>query len=104
MLLLGAGGAARGALLPFLRQEPSELVLVNRTLSKAVALGEEFAGFGPLVVSGYPGLADLAGGYDLVVNATSASLRGEMPPVPPASSAAPNSPTNSLTARGSRRS
>ena len=82
VLLLGAGGAARGALLPFLRQEPSELVLVNRTLSKAVALGEEFAGFGPLVVSGYPGLADLAGGYDLIVNATSASLRGEMPPVP----------------------
>ncbi len=83
VLLLGAGGAARGALLPFLRQEPRELVLVNRTLSKAVALGEEFAGFGPLIVSGYPGLIDLADGYDLIVNATSASLRGEMPPVPP---------------------
>jgi len=83
VLLLGAGGAARGALLPFLRQEPRELVLVNRTLSKAVALGEEFVGLGPLVISGYPGLADLADGYDLVVNATSASLRGEMPPVPP---------------------
>jgi shikimate dehydrogenase len=83
VLLLGAGGAARGALPPFLRAEPRELVLVNRTLSKAIALGEEFAGLGPLVVSGYLGLADLAGGFDLVVNATSASQQGEMPPVPP---------------------
>jgi shikimate dehydrogenase len=82
VLLLGAGGAARGALLPFLREQPRELVPINRTLSKAVALGDEFAGLGPLVVVGYPDLVDLAGGYDLVVNATSASLRGEMPPVP----------------------
>ena len=82
VLMLGAGGAARGALLPFLRQEPSELVLVNRTLSKAVALAEEFAGCGPLIVSGYAELADLAEGYDVVVNATSASLRGEKPPLP----------------------
>lgn len=82
VLMLGAGGAARGALLPFLREEPSELVLVNRTLPKAVALAEEFAGCGPLIVSGYSELADLADGYDVVVNATSASLRGEMPPVP----------------------
>jgi shikimate dehydrogenase len=83
VLLLGAGGAARGALLPFLREEPKELVLVNRTLSKAVDLSKEFAGFGPLIVSGYSDLTDLAGGYDLVVNATSASLRGELPPFPP---------------------
>jgi shikimate dehydrogenase len=82
VLMLGAGGAARGALLPFLRQEPTELALVNRTLSKAVALAEEFAGCGPLIVSGYAELADLAEGYDVVVNATSASLRGEMPPLP----------------------
>jgi len=82
VLMLGAGGAARGALLPFLREEPSELVLVNRTLSKAVKLAEEFAGCGPLIVSGYAELADLAEGYDVVVNATSASLRGEMPPLP----------------------
>jgi shikimate dehydrogenase len=82
VLMLGAGGAARGALLPFLREGPSELVLVNRTLSKAVALVDEFAGCGPLIVSGYGELADLADGYDVVVNATSGSLRGEMPPLP----------------------
>jgi shikimate dehydrogenase len=79
----GAGGAVRGALLPFLREEPAELVLVNRTLSKAAALGTEFAAAGNLVVCGYPELADLAGQFDLVINATSASLRGELPPVPP---------------------
>ncbi|CCD88909.1 dehydroshikimate reductase, NAD(P)-binding [Bradyrhizobium sp. ORS 285] len=82
VLMLGAGGAARGALLPFLRQQPAELVLVNRTLSKAVVLAEEFAGRGPLIVSGYGELVDLAEGYDVVINATSASLRGEMPPLP----------------------
>jgi shikimate dehydrogenase len=82
VLMLGAGGAARGALLPFLREEPSELVLVNRTLSKGWALAEEFAGCGPLIVSGYNELAGLADGYDVVVNATSASLRGEMPSLP----------------------
>lgn len=82
VLMLGAGGAARGALLPFLREEPAELVLVNRTLAKAVALAEEFAGCGPLIVSGYGELADLTDGYDVVVNATSASLRNELPPVP----------------------
>jgi shikimate dehydrogenase len=82
VLMLGAGGAARGALLPFLREEPSELVLVNRTLSKAVALANEYAGCGPIVVRGYGELADLADGYDIIVNASSASLRGELPPVP----------------------
>jgi shikimate dehydrogenase len=82
VLLLGAGGAVRGALLPFLREEPAELVLVNRTLSKAAALGTEFAAAGNLVVCGYAELADLSGQFDLVINATSASLRGELPPVP----------------------
>jgi shikimate dehydrogenase len=82
VLLLGAGGAARGALLPFLNEQPSELVLVNRTLSKAAELGAAFAGAGNLVVCGYPELADIVEPFDLVVNATSASLRAELPPVP----------------------
>jgi shikimate dehydrogenase len=82
VLLLGAGGAARGALLPFLHERPSELVLVNRTLSKAAELGTEFAGAGNLVVCGYPELTDIVECFDVVVNATSASLRGERPPVP----------------------
>jgi shikimate dehydrogenase len=79
VLLMGAGGAARGALLPFLEQQPALLVVVNRTVAKAKALREPFAARGNLVTSGYPDIADRP--FDIVVNATSASLRGELPPV-----------------------
>jgi shikimate dehydrogenase len=80
VLLLGAGGAARGALLPFLHEQPASLTIVNRTLSKAVTLAAEVASQAQVTACGY---ADLAGqAFDLVFNATSASLRGELPPVP----------------------
>lgn len=80
VLLLGAGGAARGALLPFLMQGPAALVVVNRTVEKAVALARAFGSAGPVSACGY---RDLAGErFDVVVNATSASLRAELPPVP----------------------
>jgi shikimate dehydrogenase len=83
VLLLGAGGAARGALLPFLEAGPAELVIVNRTVAKANALGEAFAQYGTVIATGYDMLAEeRPGRYDVVVNATSASLRGELPPVP----------------------
>jgi shikimate dehydrogenase len=81
VLLLGAGGAARGAMLPFLEQRPGELIIVNRTISKAQGLVERFSPYGALRAIGYEALAGL-GPFDLVVNATSASLRGELPPVP----------------------
>lgn len=80
VLLLGAGGAARGALLPFLSQGPAALVVVNRTVEKGVVLAREFGAAGPVTACGY---RDLAGArFDVVVNATSASLRAELPPVP----------------------
>jgi shikimate dehydrogenase len=80
VLMLGAGGAARGALLPFLAQEPLELVIANRTLQKACDLAIIGAQQGRVRSSSY---AELAGQhFDLVFNATSASLRGELPPVP----------------------
>lgn len=79
VLLLGAGGAARGALLPFLAARPALLFVANRTVPKALALGEQFAQWGPIRAGGYPDIADA---WDIVVNATSASLRGELPPVP----------------------
>jgi shikimate dehydrogenase len=82
VLLLGAGGAARGALMPFLAEQPAALVLANRTLSKADELGTEFAGAGNLVVCGYADLAAVTEPFDLVINATSASQRGELPPLP----------------------
>ena len=80
VLVLGAGGAARGAMLPFLEQKPQALVVANRSVDKAKALAREFKDAGPITASGY---GDLAGErFDAVVNATSASLRAELPPVP----------------------
>jgi shikimate dehydrogenase len=82
VLLLGAGGAARGAILPFLEQRPAELVIANRNAAKARALGEEFSRYGRLVGVGYTELAPMVGGgFDLVLNATSAGQGGEMPAV-----------------------
>ncbi|SDR58518.1 shikimate dehydrogenase [Burkholderia orbicola] len=82
VLVLGAGGAARGALLPFLEAGPAELVIANRDVDKARGLAAQVAGRGPLVASSYADLARM-GCFDLVVNATSASLTGDLPPVPP---------------------
>jgi shikimate dehydrogenase len=83
VLLLGAGGAARGALLPFLKQKPARLLLVNRTVSKAQTLVEQFKPYaeGEFSYCSYPELGDIHEKFDIVVNATSASLRGELPPV-----------------------
>ena len=80
VLLLGAGGAARGALLPFLNASPAQLVLANRTVAKAHALREAFSGVGPLEAGGYSEIGSRS--FDVIVNATSASMRGELPPVP----------------------
>ncbi len=79
VLLLGAGGAARGAMLPILERKPALLTVANRTVSKAKAMGEQFGRFGPLVTGGYPDLGTRS--FDIVINATSASMRGELPPV-----------------------
>lgn len=87
VLLIGAGGAARGAMLPFLEAQPALLVVANRTVAKAMALGERFGSFGRIGTGGYGDLQGQA--FDIVVNATSASLHGELPPVP-ASAFAPN--------------
>lgn len=81
VLLLGAGGATRGALLPFLAQKPAALVIVNRTIAKAHALAAEVTAHDGVVGCGYRDIGDQR--FDLVVNATSASLKGELPPVSP---------------------
>jgi shikimate dehydrogenase len=80
ILLLGAGGAARGALGPLLDQQPAALVIANRTAAKAHGLATHFAALGPVVGCAYPELAGQS--FDLVINATSASLSGELPPLP----------------------
>jgi shikimate dehydrogenase len=82
VLLLGAGGAARGALLPFLAARPETLVIANRDVAKGKALAAQVSARGSLQICGYGDLPAL-GRFDLVVNATSASLTGDLPPVPP---------------------
>jgi shikimate dehydrogenase len=80
VLLLGAGGAARGVLGPLLKEKPARLVIGNRTAERAVELARVFADHGPVTGSG---LAALAGQqFDLVINATAASLKGELPALP----------------------
>ena len=80
ILLLGAGGAARGAIGPLLELKPSLLVVASRTVEPAAGLEEEFAEFGPIRGCDFGGLEDQR--FDLVVNATSASLRGDVPLIP----------------------
>ncbi|MBP0589418.1 shikimate dehydrogenase [Paraburkholderia sp. LEh10] len=82
VLLLGAGGAARGALLPFLAARPESLFIANRDVAKARDLAAQVGAHGALHACGYGDLQAL-GRFDLVVNATSASLSGDLPPVPP---------------------
>lgn len=81
ILLLGAGGAAAGVVLPLLQCQPSELVIANRTPEKAILMADTFKPNGR--VSGC-GFEQLSGRFDAVINATSASLKGELPPLPDA--------------------
>ncbi len=80
ILVLGAGGATRGVLGPLLDARPSLLCVANRSEARATELAARFAQAGPIVGCGYDAIP--AGPYDLIINATSASLSGEVPPVP----------------------
>ncbi|MEW5887738.1 MAG: shikimate dehydrogenase [Pseudomonadota bacterium] len=84
ILLLGAGGAARGALLPLLEARPAAVTIANRTAAKAQALAREFAARAGTTPLDGCGFATLAGRrFDLVINATAASLAHEAPALPP---------------------
>jgi len=80
VLLLGAGGAARGVVAPLLGLKPSELVIANRTADRARELAAGFAAHGEARGCG---LREVRGGpFDLIINATSASLASDVPPLP----------------------
>lgn len=80
VLLLGAGGAARGVILPILKEEPKELVIANRTLSRAQELAVQFSSPSKTVLA--RDFAAIDGVFDVIINGTSASLSDEVPPVP----------------------
>ncbi|MBU6491503.1 MAG: shikimate dehydrogenase [Burkholderiales bacterium] len=84
VLLLGAGGAARGVLLPLLQSVPAEIFIANRTPDKARALAAHFGAqaqaLGVRLAAG--SWHDIAGGFDVVINGTASSLQGDLPPLP----------------------
>ncbi len=80
ILLMGAGGAARGVIQPLMNECPAELFIVNRTAAKAEALAGLFTFTNPMLAGGYDKLEGR--NFDVLINATAASLGGEMPPLP----------------------
>ena len=79
ILVIGAGGAVRGILHPFLEQVPESITIVNRTFEKAQNLADSFKEFGEIEAKTFE---ELTGPYDVIINGTSASLSGELPPLP----------------------
>jgi shikimate dehydrogenase len=81
ILLLGAGGAVRGALLPLLAEKPAALFIANRTPAKAVELAQEFAGHAGQTQLAGGSFAEAGGRFDIVINGTSSSVSDEAPPL-----------------------
>lgn len=79
ILIAGAGGATRGILPPLLSESPAAIIISNRTHARAVELVEALSAHGPLSALPYDALD---GHFDLIINATSASIGGEVPPIP----------------------
>lgn len=81
ILILGAGGAARGVIAPLLATGPALLHVANRTSSKADALASLFSDHGPITAGGYDALQS-QDAFDVIINATTLSLNGGMPALP----------------------
>lgn len=83
ILVLGAGGAVRGVLGPLLAASPAYVEIANRNSERALQLAKEFATLGEIRGCGFDAIGTTQP-FDLVINATSASLQDSVPPVPPA--------------------
>ena len=77
ILILGAGGASRGIIEPLMKKAPICLVIANRTVEKAITLSGEFSQLGNISGCGYDELKEIK--FNLILNATSASLTGQIP-------------------------
>lgn len=77
ILIIGAGGAARGVVLPLLDHQPQEVVIVNRTAEKAQNLAKLFAQHGNVSGYGFNNLPE--NDYALIINSTSSSMNDELP-------------------------
>lgn len=80
VLLLGAGGASRGVVRPLLEQKVAELVIANRTSSRAVEMATQLQSLGPVNGCGLDELGSVAT-FDLIINGTAAGLAGKVPDV-----------------------
>ena len=83
ILILGAGGATRGIVGPLLEMQPESLRIANRSLGKAQILADHFSRSGPVTACRF-NVVPISKPYDLIINATSAGLKGETPPYPAA--------------------
>lgn len=80
VLIIGGGGAVRGVLEALLEQQPASLLIANRTKNKAVQLANDFSDLGNIKGCGLDEIGQA--GFDIVINGTSASLHGDLPPLP----------------------
>ena len=80
ILIIGAGGAVRGVLEAILAQQPTSLLITNRTKQKALQLAKDFSDLGNIKGCGLNEINNAS--FDIVINGTSASLQGELPPLP----------------------
>jgi len=80
ILIIGAGGAVRGVLEAILEQQPASLLIANRTKVKAIQLANDFSELGNIDGCGLSEIENKS--FDIVINGTSASLQGDLPPIP----------------------
>lgn len=81
VLILGAGGAVQGILQPLLEKQPGLVHIANRTAKRAEVLGKRFETDIPITTSDWESIPDNT--FDIIINGTSASLEGKLPPITP---------------------
>lgn len=81
VLILGAGGAVQGILGPLIDKQPARIHIANRTANRAAVLGKRFTTEIPMTASGWEDIPTQH--YDIIINGTSASLEGKLPPISP---------------------